>query len=166
MADSIVKTITSSLTSMPPELVIFLISALPILELRGGLIAASILGVDWRIAFPICVAGSILPIPFILLFINKIFEYMKKTRFAKIPEFFEKKANDKSKSVLKYKELGLFAVVAIPLPGFGGWTGALIAALLQFDFKRAMLITSLGTITAGIIMSIMSYVIPSLCFNR
>ncbi|MDQ5983045.1 MAG: hypothetical protein RUMPE_00043 [Eubacteriales bacterium SKADARSKE-1] len=166
MADSLVKTITLSLTNMPPELVIFLISVLPILELRGGLIAASILGVDWRIAFPICVAGNLLPLPFILLFIDKIFAYMKKTRFAKVAEFFEKKANSKSKSVLKYKEWGLFAFVAVPLPGTGGWTGALIAALLRFDLKRSMIIVSLGVVTAGVIMSIASYVIPSLCFNR
>lgn len=165
MADSLAKTITSSFSWIPSELLVFFISALPILELRGGLIAASLLGMDWKLAFVLCVAGSILPIPFILLFIEKIFAFLKKTRFSKIPEFFEKKANNKSDSLLKYKDWGLFAMFAIPLPGFGGWTGALIAALFKYDFKRTMIIGTLGTIVAGIIMAIVSYVIPS-CLCR
>ena len=68
---------------MPPEIAIFIISMLPVLELRGGLIAAAVLGVDFWIAFPICVIGNMLPIPFILLFIRKIFEWMKKTKLFK-----------------------------------------------------------------------------------
>lgn len=162
MADSLIQSITSGLKAVPAELVIFLVSLLPILELRGGLVAASLLGVDWRIAFPICVAGNMLPVPFILFFINKIFDFLKKTRFHKIAEFFEKKAKKKSSTLAKYKELGLFALVAIPLPGTGAWTGALIAALMRFDLKRSTFIIALGVVTAGIIMSVFSYVIPGL----
>lgn len=157
MVDSIVKCITSSLSSVPSELVIFIISLVPILELRGGLIAANILGVDWRIAFPICVLGNMIPVPFILLFINKIFAFLKKTKFHKMVEFFENKAQNKSKSLLKYKEWGLFALVAIPLPGTGAWTGALVAALMRLDLKKSTFIITLGVITAGIIVSILSY---------
>lgn len=157
MVDSIVKWITDSLNSVPSELVIFIISLVPILELRGGLIAANLLGVDWRIAFPICVLGNMIPVPFILLFINKIFDFLKKTKFHKMVEFFENKAQNKSKSLLKYKEWGLFALVAIPLPGTGAWTGALVAALMRLDLKKSTFIITLGVITAGIIVSILSY---------
>ena len=157
MVDSIVKWITDSLNTVPSELVIFIISLVPILELRGGLIAANLLGVDWRIAFPICVLGNMIPVPFILLFINKIFDFLKKTKFHKMVEFFENKAQNKSKSLLKYKEWGLFALVAIPLPGTGAWTGALVAALMRLDLKKSTFIITLGVITAGIIVSILSY---------
>lgn len=162
MADLLVQNITNALKAVPAELIIFLVSLLPVLELRGGLIAASLLGVDWRIAFPICVIGNMLPVPFILIFINKIFNFLKKTRFHKIAEFFEKKAQKKGNSLLKYKEIGLFALVAVPLPGTGAWTGALIAALLRLDVKKSTFIIALGVITAGIIMSLFSYAIPGL----
>lgn len=165
MADSLIQSIVSALSCIPNELVAFLISIVPILELRGGLVAASILGVDWRLAFPLCVIGNVLPVPFILLFINKIFSFIKKTKFHKLAEFFEKKANGKSEKILKYKEWGLFAFVAVPLPGTGAWMGALIASLLRLDAKKSTFIISLGVITAGIIMSIISYVLPRFCFN-
>ncbi len=96
MADSLIQSIVGALSCIPKELVAFLISIVPILELRGGLVAASILGVDWRLAFPLCVIGNVLPVPFILLFIDKIFSFIKKTKFHKLAEFFEKKANGKS----------------------------------------------------------------------
>lgn len=160
--DSIIKTITNSLNFMPAELLIFFISLMPILELRGGLIAASILGVDWRIAFPICVIGNMLPIPFILIFINKIFAFLKKTKFHKMIDALESRAQKKGENLSKYKDLGLFGLVAIPLPGTGGWTGALVAALLRLGTKKSTFIIALGVITAGIIMSLLSYVIPNL----
>ncbi len=165
MADSLIQGIVGALSCIPKELVAFLISIVPILELRGGLVAASILGVDWRLAFPLCVIGNVLPVPFILLFIDKIFSFIKKTKFHKLAEFFEKKANGKSEKILKYKEWGLFAFVAVPLPGTGAWMGALIASLLRLDAKKSTFIISLGVITAGIIMSIISYVLPRFCFN-
>ena len=98
MAESIVTTITNNLTSViPAEIIIFIVSLLPILELRGGLIAASLLKVNWLYAFPICIIGNLLPLPFILLFIDKIFAFLKKTRLRKIVEHFEKKASAKIK---------------------------------------------------------------------
>lgn len=165
MVDSIIQSIVTSLSYIPKELVVFFISLVPILELRGGLIAASLLKLEWYKAFPICVIGNILPIPFILLFIEKIFAFLKKTRFHKLVEFFEKKANRKSGKIEKYKEWGLFAFVGIPLPGTGGWMGALIAALLRLNIKKSASIIALGIVTAGILMSIFSYVIPYFCFK-
>lgn len=165
MAESIVVSITNSLTNViPAEVIIFVVSLMPILELRGGLIAASLLKVNWLYAFPICVIGNLLPLPFILLFIDKIFAVLKKTRLKKIVEHFEKKASVKSESVANHRKLGLFAFVALPLPGTGGWTGALIASVLRIKFKDALPPIVLGVLTAGIIMSVISYAIPLLFF--
>ena len=162
MAESIVTSITHNLTNIvPAEVIIFIVSLMPILELRGGLIAASLLGVNWLYAFPICVIGNLLPLPFILLFIDKIFNFLKKTRFKKMVEHFEKKAAAKSASVEKHRVWGLFVFVAVPLPGTGGWTGSLIASGMRMKLKEAMPPIVLGVLTAGIIMSIISYVIPS-----
>lgn len=140
-----------------PEFIIFIISMIPVLELRGGMIAASLLGVNWKIAMIICILGNIIPVPFILLFVKKIFEVLKKTRFSKFIYKFEKKADNKSKDILKYKKLGLFLFVAIPIPGTGAWTGSMIAALLGFKMKNAIVSIFLGVIGAAIIMSILSY---------
>lgn len=144
-------------TSSSKELIIFIISMLPILELRGGILAAGMLNVDMVRAFFICFVGTLVPIPFILLFIRQIFAWLRNTRFAKFVQRLEKKAEQKSHSVEKYKTLGLFMFVAIPLPGTGAWTGALIAALLGMRFRDSMLSIIAGTLTADIIMCVISY---------
>ncbi len=153
--------------SVPAELIIFIISLLPVLELRGGLIAASILGVPWEIAFPICVIGNALPIPIILLFIRKIFDFIKRTNFLwmrKLVIWLDERAARKSAKVNTASALGLFLFVAIPLPGTGGWTGALVANTLGVKFSRAIWIIAAGILGAGIIMSVVSYLIPSFFF--
>lgn len=163
MIESIVTSITHGLTSVvPAEITIFVVSLLPILELRGGLIAASLLKVKWLHAFPICVVGNLLPLPFILLFIDKIFAFLKKTRLKKVVEHFEKKTNAKSEAIAKYRKWGLFVFVTVPLPGTGGWTGALVASALRMKLKEALPPIILGVLTAGVIMSVISYVIPAL----
>lgn len=150
---------------LPPELAIFVISMLPILELRGGMVAAAVLGVDFWLAFPICVLGNMLPIPFELIFIRRILNWLKKIKLfskmaTKLEEKAQKKANDKA--ILKYKHWGLFVFVALPLPGTGAWTGGLVADVLDLRIKKALPIITLGVITAGIIMSLLTYVIPYL----
>lgn len=147
---------------LPPELVIFVVSMLPILELRGGLIAAAILDVNWFIAFPICVIGNMLFIPFVLLFIKKVFRFLK--RFEKIGKWvvkLEERAHNKSKKIEKNKMIGLFSFVAIPLPGTGAWTGALVADVLGVRIKHSLPIITVGVIVAGLIISFISYVIPA-----
>ena len=140
------------------ELVIFIISMIPILELRGGLLAASLLQVPITTAIPICIIGNIIPIPFILLFIKQIFKWMKKIKiFRGLIERLENRAMSKSDSIKKYEFWGLVLFVGIPLPGTGAWTGSLIAALLEIDFKKAVLAELLGIMIATIIMSIVSY---------
>lgn len=144
--------------TMPKELVVFLISMFPILELRGGMIAAKLLDVEFIKAFFICYAGNILPIPFILLFIRKIFKFLK--RFEKVGSAIEKleiRSMRKSKNVQKYRFWGLLAFVGIPLPGTGGWTGALIASLLDMRISYSFPIIALGVLIANFLMSIFSY---------
>ena len=156
---SIVEWFTATLSDyISREMVIFLISMMPILELRGGLLAAKLLGVGNLKAIPICVIGNIIPIPFILLFIKKILQWMKKVKaFAPVALWLEKKAMGKSDKIKKYEFWGLVMFVGIPLPGTGGWTGSLIAALLDVDIRKASLAVLLGIAIATVIMSFVSY---------
>lgn len=122
---------------IPGELTVFILSMMPIIELRGGLVAAKMLGVDLLPAMLICFIGTILPTPFILLFINKIFDWMRNTRFVKLVDRMEAKGRSKFAQIEKYKTFGLLIFVAIPLPGTGAWTGSLAAALMKMPIKDA-----------------------------
>lgn len=143
---------------IPPQLVAFLISLCPILELRGGMIAARILDMNFIEAFVICFIGNMLPIPFILLFIRKIFKFMRRFKFfSKLVDKLEARSEKKKDTIVKYKEWGLLLFVAVPLPGTGGWTGSLIAALMDLRIKKCLPIISLGVFIAGLIMSFFTY---------
>lgn len=140
------------------EVICFLISLLPVLELRGGLIAAKIMGVSFVKAFIICYVGNMLPIPFILLFIRKIFNWLK--RFGKINktiENLEMRSIRKAEKVKKYRLWGLLLLVAIPLPGTGAWTGALVADLFDIRVKYSLPVIAVGVLIAGAIVSGISY---------
>lgn len=140
------------------EVICFLISLLPVLELRGGLIAAKIMGVSFVKAFIICYVGNMLPIPFILLFIRKIFNWLK--RFGKINktiENLEMRSIRKADKVKKYRLWGLLLLVAIPLPGTGAWTGALVADLFDIRVKYSLPVIAVGVLIAGAIVSGISY---------
>ena len=142
------------------ELILFIISMVPILELRGGLLAAgpAFLNIPmWR-AIPVGIIGNLLPIPFILLLITKIFDWMKGTKRLKpVVEKLEKKAMSQSANIERYEFWGLVAFVGIPLPGTGAWTGALIAALLGIRFRKAFPAIVIGVCLAACIMTIISY---------
>ena len=142
------------------ELILFIISMVPILELRGGLLAAgpAFLNIPmWR-AIPVGIIGNLLPIPFILLLITPIFDWMKGTKRLKpVVEKLEKKAMSQSANIEKYEFWGLVAFVGIPLPGTGAWTGALIAALLGIRFRKAFPAIVIGVCLAACIMTIISY---------
>ncbi len=145
------------------QLFSFLISMFPILELRGGLIAASICNVPLWQAIPICILGNFLPIPFILLFIKKLLEWLRKSRFTtivKFVDFLENKANKNAPQIMKYKFFGLTVFVGIPLPVTGAWTGALVAGLFEFELKKSIPAVLLGLCMASAIMSFISYGIP------
>ena len=161
MTDSLINWFTSTLSFMPKELVVFIISMVPILELRGGLVAASLLGIGVFKAIFLCVLGNIVPIPFILFFITPIFNWMKKTKLFKATvEKLEEKSMAKSEQIQKYEFWGLALFVGVPLPGTGAWTGALIASLLGIKTKKASLAIFTGLIIATVIMTIISYGIP------
>ena len=141
-----------------PEGAVFIISMIPILELRGGLLAASLLKISAAKALPICIVGNIIPIPFILLFIRQIFKWMKKTKlFRGVIIKMENRAMGKSDQIKRYEFLGLLLFVGIPLPGTGAWTGALIASLLEVDIKKSSIAILCGLFMASAIMYIVSY---------
>lgn len=140
------------------QVVIFITSLIPILECRGGLIVASLLKVNIWQAIPICVIGNIIPIPFILFFIKKIFAWLKSFSFARpFVEKLEKRAMNKSDGMNHGEFLGLLLFVGIPLPGTGAWTGSLIASLLEMDIKKASIAIFLGVLLATLIVSTLSY---------
>ncbi len=139
-------------------LYVFFISMLPLIEIRGAIPAGVLLELSFPVCFIVSVIGNMLPVPFILFFIKKILELMKKTKkLAPIAEWVESHAAKRSDRVTKYAAFGLFLFVGIPLPGTGAWTGSLIAALM--DMKRGYAILSVfgGVILAGFIMSGISY---------
>ena len=140
------------------EMIVFVISMVPILELRGGLLAASFLNINIVRAIWCCVIGNIIPVPFILLLITPIFNWLKSTRtFRPMVEKLESRAMGKSEQIEKYQFWGLVLFVGIPLPGTGAWTGSLIASLLGVRFKKAFPAVLLGIVIATVIMSILSY---------
>ena len=156
--DSVVQSIVEMFQgSVPKELIVFVVSMIPILELRGSILAAGFLKMEFLSTFIIAVLGNILPIPFVLMFLNKILEWMKKTPLHKIAEWLENKAIKKSDQIQKYGKYGLFLFVAIPLPGTGAWTGSMIAALLHMRKRDALPWIFLGVVAAGLIMSLLAF---------
>ena len=140
------------------EAIVFLISMLPVLELRGGFLAASWLGIPlYRAAFA-CIGGCLLPVPFILLLILGVLGRMKRYRVTKrLADYVEKRAMGKSDEIRKYEFWGLMLFVGIPLPGTGAWTGSLIAALLGIRFSRAVAAIFIGVLISAALMAGLSY---------
>ena len=138
--------------------VIFLVSMIPILELRGGLIVGSLLHVPMWEAIPVCIVGNIIPVPFILLLITRIFALLRKTKlFRPLVDRLENRAMSKSDTIARYEFWGLMLFVGIPLPGTGAWTGSLIAALLGIKNRKAVPAILLGLIMATVIICVIFY---------
>lgn len=131
-----------------------LVSMLPVIELRGGLPFGVALGLPYYLAFPAAVVGNLIPAPFIIVYIRRIFELMRRylPRLNFLVDKLERKAHLKGKKVQKYQYIGLWLFVAIPLPGTGAWTGSMAAAFLGMRLKKAMPAVVLGVLTAGCIM--------------
>ncbi len=157
--DSVVQSIVDLLGGkVPGEIIVFLVSMMPLLELRGSLLAAGFINIEFLPAYVFAVLGNMLPIPFILIFITKTFEYMKKVRHLdKIAIKLEEKALSKREQIDKYGYFGLFLFVAIPLPGTGAWTGALLATLLKMKLTKAFVAIFLGVMAAGLVVSLISF---------
>ena len=166
MMESIANWYSSTLGSwLPKEVFVFFVSMLPFIELRGGLPIASMLGIPIVKANILCIVGNLLPIPFILLFIKAIFRFMKNHNILKsLVEKLEARAERKSEGVEKGEFIFLLLFVGIPIPGTGAWMGSLIAALFDFDIKKASIAIFLGIILAAIIMSVFSYGLLELIF--
>ena len=146
-------------TQLGQALYLIGISMLPIIELRGGIPVGALNGIPWVETYLLCVIGNMLPVPFIILFVRRVFDWMKKksARLGRLAERFETKFRTKAANVVKYEMLGLLLFVAIPLPGTGAWTGAGIAAFLNMRLKHALPVIFGGELIAGFIMSGISY---------
>lgn len=162
MAKRIVTKILAPLSSFlaipfMKEILIFLFSASPLLESRGGLLAASILHMDPVESFIICMLGNILPIPLILLFFDKVLDWMRKGRLKKFARRLDKKVEKNRTKVDKYGYVGLLFFVAIPMPGTGAWTACLVASALKLEKKKSFLYTALGVLMASVIMMYLTF---------
>ena len=137
----------------------FIISMMPIVELRGGLPYGVGFGLSPLVAFAAAVLGNMLPIPFVLLLLNGILKWMKTqdNLLGKTALWLENKAYKNKDTIEKYGSLGLMILVAIPLPGTGAWTGALVATVLGIRPKIAFPLIFIGVLIAGIIMLTVSY---------
>jgi uncharacterized membrane protein len=145
-------------------LITFFLSCLPVVELRGAIPAGTILGLPVLTSAAISVAGNILPVPFIILFMRRILAWMRRrsARLERVAAALEKRASIKGGTLYKGTVLGLLIFVAIPLPGTGAWTGALIAAVLNIRMRVAFPAISAGVLAAGALISGLTYGFKSL----
>lgn len=142
------------------EILVFIISLMPILELRGGLLAAALLGLEPLPSYIISIIGNVLPVPFILLLITKILAWMKNSKikfFNKVANWLDEKVEKHKGQIEKYGYWGVVLFVGIPLPGTGAWTGSLIASVLNMDRKKTFIAVFVGIVMASIIMMILSF---------
>ncbi len=136
-----------------------LVSMIPVVELRGGIPFGVAAGLSVPAACLAAVIGNLIPVPFIIVYIRRIFQWLRLTfpRLNRMVDGLEKKAHLKGRKVTKYKYLGLVIFVAIPLPGTGAWTGALAAAFLDMPLRRAIPSITTGVLIAGILISILTF---------
>lgn len=142
------------------ELCVFFCSMLPIIECRGAIPLGWGLGLPWWQTALFSIAGNLLPVPFILLFIRAILRWMRESRvklFANTAAWLDRKIEKHKGTIEKYSYWGLVLFVAIPLPGTGAWTGTLIASVLGLETKKSFLAATLGVLGATVIMTVISY---------
>ncbi|MBQ9545302.1 MAG: small multi-drug export protein [Clostridia bacterium] len=146
---------------------IFLISMVPIIELRGAIpLASTEIGgpqVEFWLAALVAIAGNFLPAPFLMIFLDKLIEIFSKTKLlGPLVRRFVEKAQDKAAKIGRYELLGLMLIVAIPLPGTGAWTGSAVASILKLPRKRSLFMIFLGLIISASVMVVISYCLPDL----
>ena len=131
---------------------------MPILEIRGAIPVGVASGLDPWLAFAVGFVGNMLPIPILILLTRKVIEWLKKhNMLVKLTAWLENKGSKGAQKVQKYSFWGLFILVAIPLPGTGAWTGALVASLLDMRLKRALPAIAMGVASAGLIVLLVTY---------
>ena len=148
------------LETVGPRLCVFFCSMIPIIELRGGIPLGAGLGLPWWQTMLFAIAGNMLPVPFILLFIRFIIDKMAQSRirfFNKIAGWLNRKAEKNRPKIEKYAFWGMALFVAIPLPVTGAWCGSLVCATIGEKFWRAMLSAFIGVCIAAVIMTLASY---------
>lgn len=139
------------------ELAVVVISMVPLVELRGAVPLGLVAGLDWQVVLPLAYLGNLIPIPFVLFFGEKVLDWVGTLRpFAGFVAHYKAKLDSKKDQVTRYARIGLFLFVAIPLPGTGAWSGALIATLLKMPKAKALLSITGGVLTAGVIMLVAS----------
>lgn len=153
------------LSGLPHGLIAFIISMVPLIELRGGVIYAAAQGLPIYETLFLTIAGNILPIPFILLFIKHVFKFFRKHGIlVNLIDKVTDRAMNQSHRVENLEFIGLILFVGIPLPGTGAWTGALIASLLNIKFSKAITAIFLGVVLAALIMSLGAYGLINILF--
>ena len=161
MLDGIVGAIENFfLETVGKELCVFFCSMIPIIELRGAIPLGAALGLPLWQSFLLSVAGNMLPVPIILLFVKKVLEFMSRCKiklFNKIAGFIYSKAEKNRGKIEKYSFWGVAIFVGIPLPMTGAWTGTLVAAIIDMKFWKAVLSALIGVLMAAVIMSLISY---------
>lgn len=152
--DQILHQLVDALKVFGNEFVVTVVAMIPIFELRGAVPVGLALGMPWYKTFIFALIGNIIPMPFILLFIQKIFVVLRRFKFFdKLITRIENKAKKNIDKVKKYEFWGLCIFVAIPLPGTGGWTGALIGSILEMRFRDALASVVLGILIADIVVT-------------
>ena len=143
------------------RLITFLMAMVPVVELRGAIPYGVVAGLSVHEAFILAVIGNLAPIPILIVFTRKVFEWLrtKSEGLDRLVRKLEDKAEQKKEIVEKYEFLGLMILVAIPLPGTGAWTGTLAASILDLDFKKSVSAAMGGVVLAGIIMGLVSFLI-------
>lgn len=141
-----------------------LVSMVPVIELRGGIPFGVAAGLPVWMALLAAIIGNLLPVPFIIVYIRRIFLWLRRRlpRFGGVIDKLEAKAHLKGQKVTKYQYMGLAIFVAIPLPGTGAWTGALVAAFLDMRLRKALPSIIAGVIVAGVAVSIITFGVASL----
>ena len=142
---------------LSPRISVFLVSMIPLIEERGGLILARMLGMNMWEAIFWCVLGNILPIPFILWGLESVFHWMAEHHLSKMMEKLEEKATRNKPKIDKYGFWGLTLFVGIPIPGTGAWSGSLVASVFDMDTKKASVSILIGIALAAFIMTVISY---------
>ena len=137
----------------------FFAAMIPVLELRFAIPFGVARGLRLWTSIWASVLGNLVPVPFIVVFITRIFAWLRRrsARFNTLVDSLERRAEGKKATVEKYAFWGLFVLVAVPLPGTGAWTGALVAAMLDMRLKRAFPAILMGVITAGAIVAFLTY---------
>ena len=153
------------LETVGKELCVFFCSMIPIIELRGAIPMGAVFGMPWWQSYILSVIGNMVPVPFILLLIKKIIQWMSASKikfFNKIANFLLRKVEKKRAGIEKYAFWGVCLFVAVPLPVTGAWTGSLVAAMIDMKFWKALLSCLFGVMISGVIMTLISYGVASI----